>query len=91
MGTVAARKAYRSVSNAKHILTLEILADLQAFSFRNADKLGHATKKIYQLLNEHFEVYDDRRIFHDDLVKFRKLLFSSQLFDDLSVYWQDSE
>ena len=91
MGTVAARKAYRSVSNAKHILTLEILADLQALSFRNADKLGHATKKIYQLLNEHFEVYDDSRIFHDDLVKFRKLLFSSQLFDDLNIYWQDSE
>jgi histidine ammonia-lyase len=91
MGTVAARKAYRSVSNAKHVLTLEILTDMQALSFRNADKLGHATDKIYQTLSEHFQVYDDSRIFHDDLVKFRKLLFSSQLFDDLSIYWQDSE
>jgi histidine ammonia-lyase len=91
MGTVAARKAYRSVSNAKHVLTLEILADLQALSFRNADKLGHATKKIYEILSEHFEVYDDRRIFHDDLVRFRKLLFSSQIFDDLSIYWQDTK
>ena len=27
------------------------------------------------------------QIFHDELVKFRKLLFSSQLFDDLSVYY----
>lgn len=91
MGTVAALKAYRSVSNAKHVLTLEILADLQALSFRNADKLGHATKKVYEILNEHFEVYDDSRIFHDDLVKFRKLLFSSQIFDDLSIYWQDTK
>lgn len=90
MGTVAARKAYRSVSNAKHVLTLEILADLQAFSFRNADKLGHGTEKIYEILKEHFKVYDDRGIFHDDLVRFRKLLFSSQLFDDLSIYWKDS-
>ena len=28
MGTIAARKAYKLVSNAKHILTLEILSDL---------------------------------------------------------------
>ena len=87
MGTVAARKAFRLVSNAKHILTLEILADLQALSFRNADKLGHGTGKIYSILNKEFSVYDNTTIFHDDLVKFRKLLFSSQLFDDLSIYY----
>ncbi|MFH0785657.1 MAG: aromatic amino acid ammonia-lyase [Pseudomonadota bacterium] len=87
MGTVAARKAFRLVSNAKHILTLEILADLQALSFRNADKLGHATGKIHELLAKEFQVYDNKRIFHDDLVKFRKLLFSSQIFADLSVYY----
>ena len=91
MGTVAARKAYRSVSNAKHVITLEILADLQALSFRNADTMGYATKKIYRILREHFEVYDDSRVFHDDLVKFRKLLFSSQLFDDLEIYWKETE
>ena len=88
MGTVAARKAFKAVSNAKHILTLEMLANLQAFSFRNADGLGHGTGRIYQILNENFEVYDNSRVFHDDLVKLRKQLFSSQLFDDLSVYWQ---
>ncbi|OEU84758.1 MAG: histidine ammonia-lyase [Desulfobacterales bacterium S5133MH4] len=87
MGTVAARKALRLVNNAKHILTLEILADLQALSFRNSDKLGNATTKIYNILQEDFEVYDNNRIFHDDLVKFRRLLFSSQIFDDLSCYW----
>jgi histidine ammonia-lyase len=91
MGTVAGRKAYRSVSNTKHVLTLEILADMQALSFRNADKMGHATKKIHQILSKDFQVYDDSRIFHDDLVKFRKLLFSSQLFDDLGIYWQDTK
>lgn len=88
MGTVAARKAFKSVSNAKHVVTLEILTDLQAFSFRNADKLGIATGRIYQLLHKEFAVYDNKRVFHDDLVKFRKLLFSSQIFDDLPVYWR---
>ncbi len=86
MGTVAARKAFKSVSNAKHILTLEVLADLQALSFRNAAGLGRGTGAVYRILNEHFTVYDNSRIFHEDLVKFRRLLFSSQLFDDLAVY-----
>ncbi|MCK5914249.1 MAG: aromatic amino acid lyase, partial [Desulfuromusa sp.] len=87
MGTVAARKAFKSVSNAKHIITLEVLADLQALSFRNGDKLGGGTGRIYQTLKAEFTPYDNSRIFHDDLVHFRKLLFSSQLFDDLSIYW----
>ena len=87
MGTVAARKAFKSVSNAKHILTLEILADLQALSFRNGDGLGKGTGAIYSTLSEHFKVYDNSGIFHEDLVRFRKLLFSSQLFDDLESYW----
>ncbi|MBE0596283.1 MAG: aromatic amino acid lyase [Desulfuromonadales bacterium] len=88
MGTVAARKAFKSVSNAKHVLTLEVLADLQALSFRHADGLGRGTARIYEILHREFEVYDNTRVFHDDLVKFRKLLFSSQLFDDLTSYWQ---
>ena len=90
MGTVAARKAFKSVSNAKHIITLEILADLQALSFRNADKLGRGTGQIYQTLLKDFKPYDNTQIFHEDLTRFRKLLFSSQLFDDLSVYWTDA-
>jgi len=91
MGTVAARKAFRLVSNAKHIITLEILADLQALSFRNSDRMGYGTTKIYTILKKDFQVYDDSRIFHDDLTKFRKLLFSSQIFDDLSVYFPKEE
>jgi histidine ammonia-lyase len=86
MGTVAARKAFKAVSNAKHILTVEVLADLQALSFRHAAGLGRGSGRIYERLAEHFQVYDNGAIFHDLLVKFRKLLFSSQLFDDLSVY-----
>lgn len=88
MGTIAARKAFKLVSNTKHILTLEILADLQALSFKNADKLGKGTKAIYDILNKEFKVYDNTGIFHENLVRFRKLIFSSQIFDDLSAYYR---
>jgi len=89
MGTVAARKAFKAVSNAKHILTVEVLADLQALSFRNASGLGQGCRRIYDLLAKDFTVYENHGIFHDDLVKFRKLLFSSQILDDLSVYFDE--
>ena len=88
MGTIAARKAYKLVSNAKHILTLEILSDMQAMHFKKSDNLGEAIGKIYSVLSNDFCVYDNNRVFHDDLVKFRKLLFSSQIFDDLALYWE---
>ena len=87
MGTVAARKAFKSVSNAKHVLTLETLADLQSLSFRNSQGLGSGTRKIYDILIKEFKPYDNERIFHDDLVKFRRILFSSQLFDSLEPYF----
>jgi histidine ammonia-lyase len=91
MGTVAARKAFKAVSNAKHVVTLEVLADLQALSFRNADRLGTGTRRIHELLSREFKVYDNGRVFHDDLVRFRKLLFSSPIFDDLAGYCRPAE
>jgi histidine ammonia-lyase len=90
MGTVAARKALKAVSNAKHVLTLETLAQLQAFSFRNASGLGRGTAAVYALLNQHFRVYDNKRVFHDDLVQFRHILFSTPHFDSLERYYEPS-
>ena len=87
MGTVASRKAFKAISNAKHILTLETLADLQALSFRNANGLGRGISGIYKTLEKEFTVYDNNRIFHEDLVKFRKLLFSSSILDSLEQYF----
>ena len=42
--------------------------------------MRRAIGRIHGILMEHFEVYDNERVFHEDLVKFRKLLFSSQIF-----------
>ena len=83
MGTVAARKAFKSVENAKHVLTLETLAQLQALSFRNASTMGKGTSEIYKLLAKDFQVYDNERVFHEDLVKLRSILFSNSPLGDL--------
>jgi histidine ammonia-lyase len=86
MGTISALRTFRLISKAKHVLTLETLADLQALSFRNADQMGTAITRIYRILLKHFSVYRNERVFHDDLVRMRNILFSSQIFDDLSQY-----
>lgn len=86
MGPGAARKAMRAATMAKHVLTVEVLTDMQALSFRGADGLAPATRRIHEILSGHFSVYKNERVFHEDLVRFRGLLFSSQLFDSLDPY-----
>ena len=48
--------------------------------------MGFGTSKIYDILLKDFKVYDNTRIFNEDIKRFRTLLFSTQLFDDLNEY-----
>lgn len=79
MGTVAARKVYTQVNNLKYILTMEIVADLQAMSFKDPSKLGTKIANYYQKLSSHFTIYDSTTIFHDMLVTFMDLLFDKDI------------
>lgn len=81
MGTVAARKAYTQVTNLKYILTMEILADLQAMSFKGHDKLGSEIGGHYRKLASHFAVYQSKTVFHEMLNKFMDLLFDRDILD----------
>jgi len=82
MGTISARLALRSAENAELVQTMEILADLQALSFRNSEDLGVKTKELYEELAQSFDQYNSGRVIRDDLVKFRKILF-----EDLQANW----
>ena len=77
MGTVSARLALRSAENAELVQTMEILADLQALSFRNSGGLGEETAKIYAELSKDYEQYNCNKIFRENLLKFRKIIFDS--------------
>ncbi len=86
MGTVAARKVFTQVTNLKYILTMEILADLQAMSFKDSSKLGTEIAKHYQKLASHFKVYDSTTVFHDMLVKFMDLIFDQDILDLKKIF-----
>lgn len=79
MGTVSARLALRSVENAKHVLTLEFLADLQALTFRHSEGLGFGTSAIYSKASKEYVQYNNERVFRDDLLTFRRLIFETDL------------
>lgn len=86
MGTISARRAFQVVRNAKHVLTLETLCDLQALALRKKGALGHGIGRFRAQLDDVFHVYDNTRVFHDDLTAMRKKLFSSPLLTDLAPY-----
>lgn len=83
MGTVSARLTYKAAQNAKKVLTLEILADLQALGFRHSDRLGVNTSKMYNILAKDFKQYDNSTIFQDMLIKYEDILFNGKLLNDL--------
>jgi histidine ammonia-lyase len=78
---VAARKVFTQATNLKYILTMEILADLQAMSFKEPSKLGKEIAKHYQKLAAEFKVYDSTTVFHDLLVKFMNLIFDQNILN----------
>jgi histidine ammonia-lyase len=91
MGTVAARKVYTQVTNLKYILTMEVLADLQAMSFKDPSKLGSEISKYHQKLAAHFTVYDSKTVFHELLVTFMDLLFDQDILDlkNMAKRWRE--
>ncbi|HBA86368.1 MAG TPA: histidine ammonia-lyase [Verrucomicrobia bacterium] len=91
MGTIAARKTFRLVRNAKHVLTLETLADLQALALKKTTGLGFGTGRFHAELAPGFSVYDNQRVFHDDLTALRRQLFSSPLLDSLDAFLPPEE
>ena len=85
MGTVAARKVYTQVTNLRYILTMEILADLQAMSYKDPSRLGADLSKRYQKLSSNFKIYDSKTVFHDMLVTFMELIFEKDILDAHSL------
>jgi histidine ammonia-lyase len=79
MGTISARLALKSVQNAELVQTTEILADLQALSFQDTENLGMRTKKIYDKFSENYTQYNCGRVFREDLLRFREIIFEKTI------------
>ncbi len=56
MGTIAARKAYEILKNARRVLAMEILGACQAIDLRGNKGLGKGTEIAYNLVREKVEM-----------------------------------
>lgn len=75
MGTIAARKAFEIVKNTEDVLAIEFLTACQAIDFRDPEKLGRETKKIYKSIRKISPFISEDRELAEDISKIRKILF----------------
>jgi histidine ammonia-lyase len=63
MGTIAARDARTVVELVGQVVAIHLAALCQAADLRGADRLGHGTRRVYELVREHVGFLDgDRRM-----------------------------
>lgn len=74
MGTIAARKAFEIIKNTEDVLAIEFLTACQAINFRDPQKLGKETKKIYKSVRKVSPFISEDRELAEDILKIKNLL-----------------
>lgn len=88
MGTIAARKAKEIMENTRKILSMEILAAVQAIDLKGKRSLGIGTNAAYKLVRNYTDFIDNDRIMYkeinicEELVKENKLVLSVEKASD---------
>ncbi len=81
MGTIAARKSWDILANAKHVLAIELLAACQAIDLSENKPLAAATEKVYQCIRKEVPKLVDDRIMYVDINKVVSLIDQGVLLD----------
>jgi len=74
MGTIAARKAFEIIKNVEDVLSIEFLTACQAIDFRDPEKLGKETKKMYRLVRKTVSFISEDRELAPEISKIKNLL-----------------
>jgi histidine ammonia-lyase len=74
MGSNAATKAYRVVSNTYSILAIELITAAQALTFRRPQKTSPYLENLVNTLRNIVPFIEDDRILHEDMMKTEKFL-----------------
>jgi histidine ammonia-lyase len=79
MGTIAARKAYEILKNARTVIAIEMMTAAQAVEFTDPNKLAKGTKEAYRLIRAQIPRLKEDRIMYTDIEK------SIQMVKDNSI------
>ena len=69
MGTIAARKAYEILKNARTVIAIEMMTAAQAVEFTDPGKLAKGTKEAYRLIRAQIPRLKEDRIMYPDIEK----------------------
>ncbi len=85
MGTIAARKSYDIVKNAKKVVAIELLSACQAIDLRDDKKLGVGTAIAYQSIRSKVDKLDKDRIMYVDIDKISQLVESEVTIQEVEA------
>lgn len=80
MGSISARKSREILENVRNVLAIELMTAAQGIDFGEKDKLGIATRAVYDRIREDVDtLYEDRKMYLDmkkcyELVKSNELI-----------------
>ena len=79
MGSVAASKLLRILTNLQNIVAIEILCACQALEFRDRCRLAPATKAVYDLVRGQIPPLKEDRFLEPEIKLARDLAVSGQI------------
>ena len=79
MGTTAARKLEKIVTNAEHVVAIELMTACQGLDFLRPLKSSPALEKAHKLVRARVKFAESDRVFSDDIAEMRACLRSREL------------
>lgn len=81
MGTIAARKAYEILKNARKVVAMELLAACQAIDLRGNRGLGKGTQAAYDIIRNEIPRLREDRVMHRDIDRCEELVVENKLVE----------
>lgn len=81
MGTIAARKAYVILKNARKVVAMELLAACQAIDLRGNRGLGKGTQAAYDIIRNEIPRLREDRVMHRDIDRCEELVVENKLVE----------
>jgi histidine ammonia-lyase len=85
MGTSAALKALKVISNTEKVLGIELMCSSQGLDFLKPLESGVGTEAAYQLLRQHVPPLEDDRVISEDINQSEKLVHTGALVKQVEM------
>lgn len=81
MGTIAARKAYEILQNARKVVAMELLAACQGIDLRGNRGLGKGSQVAYDIIRNEIPRLKEDRVMHRDIDRCEELVVKNKLVE----------